>query len=575
MKLVVAIAFCWADFQNARRLLEWIEHLGTQKGNDCLLVVDAALYKSKIEPIAKAARRVFNEVELTSPPFSLPDEKWPAGANWMFEAAIRHLCNGENKRPFLWLEPDCVPTRATWLEEIQSAYARSKSPFMGQVFLPKQTGLPEQMLSGIAVYPAEMPLAVSQKLIGKRKVAWDVSCADIVAPKTTHSDLFWTFHNRANPPTFVVEKTKDSPPNAIELRQIPSRAAIVHPCKDGSLINILRENTKAVTNWKESKTMAPARPADYANAPSFTQQTDWPCGFFFFPATPKVKTCYFNPTLATVGGADYLIVRRSVTPYQNFWQSDLGIWRIGKNMVPMDPLFPALPRTGTNENWEDPRAVVHGEKVFISVANWTHFKPFKCQQILARWTGSKMEVVLHPEYGGNSQTPAKQGRAEKNWTFFVHDGLWHFVYASSPVHEVVRIDEGGKLSVFKDSLTTEKVWDFGEMRGGSCPVRVGEEYVCFFHSSESNFQKGIRRRYFMGAYCFSALVPFRITRITRTPLLAGSTKDPANYPSPPCVFPGGAMLRDGTWTVVGGANDENSFWIKIPHADLEARLEAV
>ena len=162
----------------------------------------------------------------------------------MFETAALQIERSTTPRPWLWLEPDAAPMREGWLGEIETGYeqaAKAAKPFFGQVIKPNQAGLPAQMLSGIAVYPAKLPRAIFQRLLQtKRAIAWDVCCAPTIVPLSAHSMLFWNFHNQKMPPTFVRKRTTTSPPNALEITRIPKQAALAHTCKDGSLISILR-----------------------------------------------------------------------------------------------------------------------------------------------------------------------------------------------------------------------------------------------------------------------------------------------------------------------------------------------
>lgn len=240
MNLLVVIPFHSGDLTLAQNLLAWIDELGKLPENPCLLVADAKLSKQQIEPLAKTAGEIFKSVAVGSPPFPLPDEKWPRGANWMFETAA-HWIRQNHKGPWLWLEPDAVPMRAGWLAEIESAYAAAKKPFLGQIIRPNQAGLPAQMLSGVAVYPGELPKAIFQRLLQtKRNVAWDVCCAPTIVPLTHNSRLFWNWHNQKMPPTFVRKKQAGQPENALPLGIIPKDAVLAHTSKDGSLIGLLR-----------------------------------------------------------------------------------------------------------------------------------------------------------------------------------------------------------------------------------------------------------------------------------------------------------------------------------------------
>lgn len=73
----------------------------------------------------------------------------------------------------------------------------------------------------------------------------------------------------------------------------------------------------------------------------------------------------------------------------------------------------------------------------------------------------------------------------------------------------------------------------------------------------------------MGAYALNDR--FDIVRMTPEPLLCGSDRDSRILGGPLVIFPGGAIMRDGKWIVVGGCNDEQSFWIEIPHQELICR----
>ena len=240
MNLLIVIPFCARDLNLARNLLAWVDELGKLPENDCLLVEDAKLTAEQSKPIEQTASSIFKSVSIVRTPFSLPDEKWPIGANWMWEIAAKWI-EAQNPSPWLWLEPDAVPMREGWLKELEVAVAASGKPFLGQIIKPKQPGLPEKMLSGVAVYPAKLPNAIWVRLLQtKRKVAWDVACAGTIVPLTEASSLIWNFHNREMPPTFVRKRHSSHPVNAIEIGIIPKQAVLAHTCKDGSLISLLR-----------------------------------------------------------------------------------------------------------------------------------------------------------------------------------------------------------------------------------------------------------------------------------------------------------------------------------------------
>ena len=79
----------------------------------------------------------------------------------------------------------------------------------------------------------------------------------------------------------------------------------------------------------------------------------------------------------------------------------------------------------------------------------------------------------------------------------------------------------------------------------------------------------------MGAYAFEAESPWRITRMSTLPILSGSRKEYWQDGLPLVVFPGGAMLQNGVWTVVYGVNDARCGWIQIPHQELLETMREV
>lgn len=104
-------------------------------------------------------------------------------------------------------------------------------------------------------------------------------------------------------------------------------------------------------------------------------------------------------------------------------------------------------------------------------------------------------------------------------------------------------------------------------------MRVGDEYISFFHSSV--YWKGRQKRYIMGAYAFEAKPPFKVTRITPTPLLAGSDQDTRINGGPPCIFVNGSVFDGKEWLLSFGVNDEACGWIRIPHRKLEKRMISI
>jgi len=316
--------------------------------------------------------------------------------------------------------------------------------------------------------------------------------------------------------------------------------------------------------------LKPLRLAEqFRDPPSFTQQTKWLAGIFDLPYAPG--TCYFNCGIARLDRL-YLFTRRYRYVPRNFGahfgSNDLVIWPLSDELTPGEPIIPIPPRRYDGEQWEDPRAMVVDGRCYVGMATYVQGKHWKIRQALTLMSDdlSRFSVAAEPDYGGNSSVPETATEHEKNWLWLSADRC---IYTLEPM-QVFGLN--GKLP---SEVVPVKIWRFGRVRGGAPPVRVGDEFFLFFHSSRpwsDEYGRG-RRRYYMGAATMTTEPPFRLTAITPDPLLIGSHHDPRELSSPLVIFPCGAIYQDGTWLVTMGINDERCGWIKIPHTELCQRLK--
>ena len=131
-----------------------------------------------------------------------------------------------------------------------------------------------------------------------------------------------------------------------------------------------------------------------------------------------------------------------------------------------------------------------------------------------------------------------RGLSQKNWVPFVYQSEIHFVQnifpftvitqnKSMPNSEVCAIQEMTTVSIDTSCIanSSDIQWAHGTLRGGTqaLPVGPGGDYLSFFHSLfPTNAQwNGIffPDSYWMGAYTFSAKKPFKITGISRVPIV--------------------------------------------------------
>src|SRR6266436_3818535 len=223
--MLVVIPFHAGDKPQAIVLANWIKELGQVSDHRCLLCVgehcDAT---GVIEPLHEC----FKSVSVYLPHAKVKRGEGIMGyaraANAMWQSVAWKIYM-QDKCPWLWLEPDAIPTRPTWLREIEDEYRAFKKPFLGAM---GQCQIP--MINGVAVYPASVcdyaPLALQAA-----ECPWDLNAAEQILKNAHVTDLFQHIYQiEGEAPTF--------PRNADRLNQ---SSALFHRCKDSSLIAHLKQ----------------------------------------------------------------------------------------------------------------------------------------------------------------------------------------------------------------------------------------------------------------------------------------------------------------------------------------------
>lgn len=317
---------------------------------------------------------------------------------------------------------------------------------------------------------------------------------------------------------------------------------------------------------------------------SITRQTPWKCDFFDFGKAKQKGVDYFNCGLVERPDGVWLVARRSQAhPKIKIGMNDIVCFLL-EDKTPVryvkadiHTIYPG------QEHFEDPRVIYCNGISYISCCNfiikgngWTGAHQVICAMD-DKW---KTIQRYDPVFGGNGSNLGSQTAIEKNWNWILHDGSPYLIYSTCPEHHIARFTQSFQLApgIEANQYSTpwpEGIWEWGQARGGTPAVLVGNEYWSFFHSSTVWRTTAPTRQYHMGAYAFEASPPFRITRITPEPLLSGSPFDRWGEGKPLVVFPNGSLLRNGTWTVTMGVNDLDSAFIDIPHNELLERMVKV
>lgn len=172
---------------------------------------------------------------------------------------------------------------------------------------------------------------------------------------------------------------------------------------------------------------------------------------------------------------------------------------------------------------------------------------------------------------------------EKNWVPFEYQNTIHFEYQVFRPRKVLCLEKSTRatLTNISDTPKIEKTyWEkkWGKPLGGSSARLIDGEYLGFFHSK---FKDNLQQTwYVMGAYTFEAKPPFKITSMSKYPILYNgiyrskplNTSDPQKF----VIFPCGYVIEHSEdKTLLHLACGENDCAIKILSFDKEQLLKTL
>lgn len=179
---------------------------------------------------------------------------WPLGPNQMFDDVASFMY--PTNTPFIFWEPDCVPMRRGWLDELDDEYHKNPA-ILGHKYNGGMASNGKniyEMIVGSAVYPSNfLDYCPSARSLNNYNMAyrsaesipepWDVRCRwnfmaigrDCMLLRT-----YWKSCNYQLKDGKIVFFASDPEAQAIQEVTCPDRivsmdAAVVHGCKDGSL----------------------------------------------------------------------------------------------------------------------------------------------------------------------------------------------------------------------------------------------------------------------------------------------------------------------------------------------------
>jgi predicted GH43/DUF377 family glycosyl hydrolase len=284
-------------------------------------------------------------------------------------------------------------------------------------------------------------------------------------------------------------------------------------------------------------------------------------------------TNWLNCSFIEFNNKKYFAYRMESTPFCT--RMKIGLCLLDENMQPIEgsnvlPTLYSNLKSATLQgkqsfpqsfHVEDPRFFIFNEELYLSYTDGYQMAQAKINP-----------ETLQAEESFYIDKPNAR-RTEKNWTFFEHENKLKGVYSICP-HVVLNMN--GSLHKEEANIEWKHEWSWGELRGGTSPVKVGDHYLSFFHSAKSlQYRKRPSRQYFMGAYMFEACYPFTPIYISKEPLLTGelvADQIPRLNNNIFVVFPSGQIRKDNSWVVSFGYNDFECRYVEISDEMLKDNL---
>lgn len=231
----VVLPFYSGDATLLDKNLMWYKELDGKLDYDCILAADDTV--EKMDGYVALAGTIFRSVKTIRYPRHRHSH-WP----WQQNNAFTHVAweMSKQKEPWLWMETDAVPLKKGWLDTIRAEYDKGKKPFGGH------WNANAAVFNGVAVYPPNVS-RFSYKMMTAAlqngrdpqgrpyQPPWDAAGSKQIKP---HLHIM----NHVMQHIWDVNGVSPTFPDGDEVaRLVRPEVCIFHRCKDGTLIDRLRD----------------------------------------------------------------------------------------------------------------------------------------------------------------------------------------------------------------------------------------------------------------------------------------------------------------------------------------------
>lgn len=295
----------------------------------------------------------------------------------------------------------------------------------------------------------------------------------------------------------------------------------------------------------------------------------------------------FNPSIARWENG-FVLCFRTLPDMKNTFTSHLGLILLNEEFIPVSrPQIlnltedsPIPPRS------EDGRLIWVADRLYLIYSDNREplitkggFRMFAAEIRYKNGQFSASKPVCFAKFPGESREVR-----EKNWVPFDYVGNLLLAYSIVP-HRIFRPNLKTGVCTLAQETKASVNWDWGIIRGGTPALRIGDEYLSFFHSSiktesvQTTPKKALH--YYMGAYTFELHPPYALKKISPRPIFGPNFytkhmyKPYKNWSSVQGVFPGGYVFNNSNIWVVFGRQDHEIWVVKFDKKKLMQSLVSV
>lgn len=225
--MLVVIPVCAKDEALVLKNLDWLSELDGKINATALIAYPIGF---DAQAVIDKAKSVFGWFLIAGYDDWKGDPKWPQPQNWAWQSAARNMVS--IKEPWLWWEADSTPLIKGWYDAIKCEYLTGKKPFMGCI-MERVNGFDPHM-NGVGVYPADVGRHSHTAMLC-RSAPFDVVMWRDTQQHTHRANHIIQHHCREN------GDSTHFPDHASVESIIRPGVVLFHRCKDGSLIDRLRE----------------------------------------------------------------------------------------------------------------------------------------------------------------------------------------------------------------------------------------------------------------------------------------------------------------------------------------------